>query len=245
MSITPKQIILRVFSLILLIALVWSYISVRHYLLEPSTLPLKSIKVLGELKYLDRQQLVNTVASSINGGFFVVDIDAIQKKLEALQWVKSVSIRRQWPDTLTMVVDEQQVFAKWGDKALVNPDGGIFMPDNIEVKKQLILYGPDDEAAKVVALYKTMVMNLKKLDLTVCRLGLDKRGEWVFNLESGLKVLLGKGHNNTRLNHFFKIYAGLVKPTKTAKRIDMRYSHGLSVLWNHGNDADIADRGNT
>lgn len=241
---TTQQWLIRTVLLMGTLAMVSLSLMARDYLVQPDTLPLKKIKVQGELRHLDRQELIDTVAAAIDGGFFIVDIDAIKDEVESLPWVEKASIRRHWPDTLAMTVVEQQPFARWGKGALVNPMGQIFTPKQLQVTAKATLFGPDNRAEAVVAFYKQVVKQVQLLGLSVKRMGMDRRQEWSFILDNDLKVVLGHEQSAIRLQRFFDSYPLLVSAGKTPIRIDMRYGHGLSVLWREDDVAD-AERGNT
>ncbi|MEW8431905.1 MAG: FtsQ-type POTRA domain-containing protein, partial [gamma proteobacterium symbiont of Ctena orbiculata] len=76
-------------------------------LLDPLNMPVRVVSVDGEIKYLDREGLEQTVAQAVSGNFFSVDLVRIRDKIERLPWVKSASVRRVWPDTLAVRVTEQ------------------------------------------------------------------------------------------------------------------------------------------
>ncbi|MEW8585780.1 MAG: FtsQ-type POTRA domain-containing protein, partial [Candidatus Thiodiazotropha sp.] len=82
-------------------------------LLDPLNMPVRVVSVDGEIKYLDREGLEQTVAQAVSGNFFSVDLVRIRDKIERLPWVKSASVRRVWPDTLAVRVTEQLPLAYW------------------------------------------------------------------------------------------------------------------------------------
>lgn len=204
-------------------------LQLRSYLLHPSTLPVKSIQVKGELRHLDRAVLQQTVADAIDGGFFAVDIDGIHEQVRELSWVDRVSVRRVWPDKLIMQVTEQKPFARWGKKALVNPRGDVFKPEQSHKGELISLYGPEGSAKRVVAFYKELAAQLAAHQLKAKRVGLDERREWVVDLYGGLKIMLGQVNPGVRFQRFMAVYPSLAMTGKEPKRIDLRYEHGFAV----------------
>ncbi|MFI0376163.1 MAG: cell division protein FtsQ/DivIB, partial [Candidatus Thiodiazotropha sp.] len=83
-------------------------------LLDPMVMPVRVVSVDGEIKYLNKQGLERTVVQAVSGNFFTVDLIRIRNQIEQLPWVKSASVRRIWPDTLAVRVDEQVPLAYWG-----------------------------------------------------------------------------------------------------------------------------------
>ena len=74
---------------------------------DPDVLPLKVIRIDGDFKHLDRSQLEGAIGSAVKGNFFTVDLDGIREAALDLAWVNQVTVRRIWPDTLKMTVQEE------------------------------------------------------------------------------------------------------------------------------------------
>ena len=104
--------------------LAWGIITLR----DPQVLPLKVVRIDGQFRYLQRSDLEQAVATAVEGNFFTLDVDRIRAAARKLPWVDEVSVRRIWPDTLQMWVQEQIPLARWGKDRLVNPRGEVFQP---------------------------------------------------------------------------------------------------------------------
>ena len=87
------------------------------YLSEPGRMPLRVIDVNGEFQQLKPAQVQQVVVDAIDGGFFTCRMDRLRAAVLAMPWVEDVSIRRVWPDRLSMTVTEQvppgQMSAAW------------------------------------------------------------------------------------------------------------------------------------
>ena len=90
-------------------------------------LPISSVKIEGEFKYLDKEQLKNQSMPVVDGGFFSVDLLAVRNVLIGLPWVEDVSVRRQWPDQLLVRVIEKKPVVYWGDNAVLSAKGVLFI----------------------------------------------------------------------------------------------------------------------
>ena len=86
-------------------------------LMQPDRLPLRVIEIKGEFRQLDRATIERVVVDNIDGGFFSCDMNKLRKAVLAMPWVDDVSVRRSWPDRLSMVVTEQVPLARstWSD----------------------------------------------------------------------------------------------------------------------------------
>ena len=98
---------------------------------EPGRLPLRVIDVNGEFQQLEPARVQQVVIDAIDGGFFTCRIQNLRAAVLAMPWVEDVSIRRVWPDRLSMMVTEQVPLARWGDDALINVIGGVFRPGTL------------------------------------------------------------------------------------------------------------------
>lgn len=227
-------------AVIFLVALT---LNVRDFLLKPDTLPFKNVRVQGALTHLDRGGLAKTVERSIDGGYFAVDIDAIQQEVERLSWVEKSTIRRRWPDTLVMTVIEHEPFARWGEGRIVSTKGKVFVPENANTLTLPYLYGPNGTAGEVVTAYKALAKNVVNVGWEVVRLGMDNRQEWSATFDNGLQLMMGHFIDEHKVKKLVGLYASLNSEGRTPGRIDMRYNHGFAVSWVRV-DVEKTNRGN-
>ena len=95
---------------------------------DPANLPIRIVRIDGQLVYLKKTDLQETVAPVVTGGYFNIDLHAISHKARQLAWVDAVSVKRIWPDTVVMNITERQAIARWGEKQLVTARGEVFLP---------------------------------------------------------------------------------------------------------------------
>ena len=207
--------------------------ALQRYAADPQQQPIRTIRVTGEFRHLDRTRIQQVVAEAIDGGFYTADMERIRAQVRAMPWVDQVSIRRVWPDTLVMDVVEQVPFARWGERALVNPQGGVFDADGVEPATGLVrLYGPDGTAPQVMAFFRWARPGMESAGLPIAALGIDARREWTLSTAQGIEINLGQRKASTRLARLVATAAGLnADPGRRAQRIDLRYEHGFAVRW--------------
>lgn len=198
---------------------------------------LRKVSVVNELKHLDRGELERVVAESIVGNFFTVDMTALRDRVQQLAWVDHLTIRRAWPQTLTMQVIEQVPLARWGGDALVNISGEVFYPENANrgatATPLIELFGPDHRSDDVVSMYRAATALLEPTGLVITRFGLDERREWIVEFDkSDLRVALGVENVVTRLKRFASAYSLLINdPARRPMVVDLRYAQGFAVSW--------------
>ena len=209
------------------------------YLLDPNTLPIKHVKVeegfARSFNRLSQTELKKNVVNNIQGGFFNLNVDEVRLALLNMPWVKEVTVKRVWPDSLKVVVYEQIPSARWGDLGLLNQLGEFFSPDGVTIPNDLpLLFGPANSEVKLLSRYRVIREKLQSLPfrLDVSSVTLNDRRAWFFDLENGVRIVIGRYSFDDRLNRFLKFIPTLMPDRiKKIKAVDLRYSNGLSVLW--------------
>ncbi len=197
------------------------------------SLPVKQITVTGELEHVSTAAIREMVEPELAGGFIGADLGELSHRLEALPWVYKASVRRVWPNSLDINIDEQLPIARWGDAGFLNHQGDIFRPSPEKGWETLpLLQGPDREAQSMMRNYQRLVEMLSPLGLSVARLGMDDRGEISAVLRGGQKLVIGGTDFFERMQRFTAVYrADLAKQMDRVERIDLRYAHGVAVAF--------------
>jgi cell division protein FtsQ len=220
----------RVFvSLVFVISVGWGV----HQAYEPGSLPIRQIHATGTFANVTEQMLRDAVAGSIDGGYFRIDMIKTQQVVEAIPWVDTASVRRVWPDTLAIDVQEQKALGYWTKGGLVNARGDVFTPAKSTYPQGLPLFaGPEGAQQQLLEYYTQANTLLAKMDLSVSEIHMDARRALSLKLSNGIEVILGRESIAERLQRLARIYAIVITGHVDAiTRIDMRYSNGLAVGW--------------
>ncbi len=214
-------------------ALIAGGVWLRLWLTDPHTLPIRSVRVEGAFRHLNTAELEHALAGKVVGGFFNVNIDAIQQVLRQQPWVDHVAVRRVWPDALQIRVTEQVPLARWGDKGMVNEHGQWFgATQDASVAKLPEFDGPDGLQEVVTARYREVEAMLAPLGLNVARLQLSERRAWRMTLDNGLQLRLGRQGIERRLRRFVEVYPSVLKQQLARiAAVDLRYTNGFAVQW--------------
>lgn len=196
--------------------------------------PVTVLEVIGDFKYLPREQVIEAVQPFIADDYLSVSLDEVRQSLEALPWVYQAAVRREWPGKLEVSVIEQKPIAWWGKTLLMNNKGGVFAPGNIEMAEPLpYLEGPVGKQAQVMGYYIDIGQVLRSRDITIRSLRLSERGAWRASLASGTELIFGRDHVMEKLQRFLVIFDNsLVRYFHRVTRVDMRYQNGVAVAWN-------------
>ena len=199
----------------------------------PDILPVKKFQLEGTFAHVSAEQLSQVIAPNVTGGFFNINVYSVEKAAEQLPWVRSVSVRRIWPDTLHVRVIEQQPMARWSGGGLINSRGEIFHPTQNGLTEELpVLTGPKGSLDLVVGQYQKMHDQLADIKQKVVALELDQRHAWRAELSNGIELVLGRAPGDGELKRFVKIYEkNLVDKAGKIRQVDLRYTNGFAVQW--------------
>jgi len=203
-----------------------------QWLLRSPLFPLHEVTVHGRLEHTGREAVARATRNGLRGNFFAVDLAAVRAALEALPWVRSVHVRRAWPDRLDVTIEEHVPLAHWGAQASVNTHGERFEARSEAALPQLD--GPEGTATDVAQRFLRFNEILAPLGLRVRRLVLTPRYAWQLTLDSGLHVELGRDVGahpaEARLARFAAVYNDtLAKVEQHHAYVDLRYPNGFAL----------------
>ena len=231
----------------LLVTLVFSGLLVwfGSYLIDPGTLPIRQVRIEGKFRNLSTSTLQELVQDRVTGGFFNINVSAVRNTLLTEPWVKDVSVHRVWPDSLRVYVTEQQAIALWNESALLNKSGVLFTPDKKSFPENLpVLYGPEGTQTLVMNRYFFLKSKLDTVGSNISVLKMDERRAWMFEIDSGIKVILGRNDFDERVTRFVDLISiSLGDKINSVELIDMRYPNGFAVRWRQDSNDLHTDTG--
>lgn len=197
---------------------------------------LKEVAVSGSgsndgLKHVTREQIDKAVRGKITGNFFTVDLDATRSAFEKLPWVRVASVRRHWPRSLEVTLEEHVALARWDSAALVNTHGEVFAVDATAIDAQLPLFtGPPASSQDVAQQFAVFSELLRPLQQNIARLDLSPRRAWRMQLDDGTVLELGREQMEARLGRYVSAYGGsLAQLNQQLTYVDLRYPNGFAV----------------
>lgn len=225
-------------EVVLVIALL-SVIAVGvHIFRAPGTLPIRAVHFTGQLQQVSAPALRAAVQGSLRGGFFAVELGAIERAIEALPWVDSAAVRRAWPNGLSIQVREQRPVARWGRRGVLNERGETFYPAALP-KTLPVLYGPAGRQRELMAQYQRIAHTLEPIGIRLRALVEDERQARRLLLDNGVQVALGRSDPAKVLARLRRVFPRvLASRAKDIASIDLRYTNGFSVSWR----AKVANR---
>lgn len=199
------------------------------------------VMIEGEIGHVSEQDVLAAVNSYISESLLLVDMQRIKQELEHMPWIRTVTIRREWPDTMVLNVTEEKAIARWGGKQLLNQDGRIFSPDNIIGLEQLaILSGPPGSEQNVMEQYQLFNQLLYQRGLKIAELNLSDRGAWNLILANGVEIHVGKSDVMARMRRLVAIIDPLfIEQMPAIESMDLRYESGIAVKNKSPNSGEV------
>ncbi len=194
--------------------------------------PIRTVRVTGRFQHVSPGEIEQIVARHAGGqGLLTVDLAAVSRAIHTLPWVAAVSVERDWPRGLSVLVVEQVAAARWGRDGLVNANGVCFATDVSRFPPGLArLSGPDGSQAEVTRHYLAMQRRVAQASLLITAVRLDARGAWQLDLDNGITVRLGRSQPDERFEKFMGAALGVVAHRAAdISYVDMRYTNGFAI----------------
>ncbi len=200
---------------------------------------IESVSVAGRFQRVAPGDVERVVKTELHGaGLLSVDLAAVRRAIHTLPWVDAVSVQRDWPRGLDVLVIEQTAAARWGERGLLNTRGELFDSDERHVPAELAqLSGPAGKESVVAQRYLAAEGRLLQAGLRLTAMRLDARGAWEIDLANGVTVRLGRRQVDERFEKFMNTALKLVTQRgEDIAYVDMRYTNGFAIGW-RGNAA--------
>ena len=203
---------------------------------------LEKIEVTGRL-YTDPESLRRLTHVEQGESIFALRLDEIYSRVVTLPWIKTVSLKRAWPDTLTMTLTEHTPLALWQHKgkiSVLDENGHTIETENLESFTELpILTGSDapKHAPELIALLKSQPTIAENLDSAV-RIG-GRR--WDLNMKNGLKIKLPEEDTPYALARIAEAEKDFLIFSKEILSLDVRFSDRMIIKTPSGTASQISD----
>jgi len=220
-------VILCITTVIGLLYWVWSFLH------RPTTLAFHHIKFFYPARHIDDQKIRQLTWSYIDGGFFSLHIKHLREVLLNQPWIIGVSIRRQWPDTLVLLIQEKEPEARWGVAGVISAKGDIFYPSLQSIPNDLpMIFATLEQKEDVLFKFHKFQTVLQSLDLHIQKLVVSPQSIYQLTLSNGIGIMMGSYEVVERFQRFVKLYPQIVaSKDRDISRVDLRYAHGFAVKW--------------
>ena len=209
---------------------------------------------------IDKQEFQQAIKSTLNGTTLSTDLKKMVELILDNPWIEQVVIRRVWPNTIVLRVQERRLIALWNNKFLISEFGevtNIPASDYKEVEKKSGCYlmkieGPKDFLSKIVARAEKTNKLLANINKKLSHLILTEQFSWEAKTTGGMTLRFGgedlQGPMFYRLENFTKSYSSLAN--KLAEKgirspeiyyVDLRYAKGFAIKTKDKKIKSLAD----
>ena len=189
------------------------------------------IQYMTEMKRVSPDDLRGISSKIYDEGFLQINLSDIKEEIEQVNWVKSVSLERRWPDQINILIEEEDIIGWWNKDSIINSKGNLFSLDQQSLPGGLIeFYGPDGQQALVYEKYLLFAEELSTRGILIEKVTLDFKGSWVVTIRPNIALRLGKENISERFDRFLMIWdESLLDNLAVIEYIDLRYTEGFSV----------------
>lgn len=218
----------RLADLLLGVAALMALYGALNYVLRLPAFALREVRVTTRTVHVTPAEITEVVRSHIHGNFFTLDLASARAAFEALPWVQSANLRRQWPDRLDVALIEQVPLARWAAGGLVNVHGEVFAGT---YEGPLPSFdGPAGLSKEMAIQYEYFRKNLASIGRVPERIYVSPRRAWQIGLDGGTTLELGREQIEVRLSRFVAAYGQTVVPLdRPIDHVDLRYGNGFAV----------------
>jgi len=197
---------------------------------------LSQVVVAHPLVEVRRADVERALAGQLRGNFFSVNVDVLRQSLEKLAWVRHAEVRRRWPSSIEVSIEEHVPVARWGDEPgqMVNTHGEVFSAALGAPRVLPTLRGPLAAASDILDFYSEAVGLLRTIGRAPQTVALSSRLAVQLWLDDGMLVELGRQQTKVplrqRLQRFVDHYPSVLSVARARPSVvDMRYPNGFAL----------------
>ncbi len=200
--------------------------------------PIREVKIHGTLQHLTQEDIKQHVVNYSKWGWMRLPVDRLREQLEALTWVSSARVSREWPLNLSIEIVERRPLARWGEDALLDQNAEVFDPGGAINRALPLLSGPEGTEQEMLDRYREFSTRLGAHSLALAKLSRDRRGSWSVTLRDGPQLRLGAESIDGRLERALLALNELPgKGELEMAHVDLRYPNGFAVGWRSPEEA--------
>ena len=203
---------------------------------RPDKFVIDQLKLKGNFSHIKPKQIEDIVNKYSLGNFFSIKLSDIKERVEELAWVQNADVRREWPNTLLIDIEEQQPIMRWNNGLWINVQGQIIdLPDQQDIEGQATLLGNKQHSHLMLEQAKIWQQMLISSGLILSELALSESKAYVVTLRylsttDEFNLLLGRDQVKQRFERFLMFYEHHYKHSgQRLKRVDARYPDGLAI----------------
>ena len=234
-------------SLLLLVATILSFsviaLLMADRLYRPESFVVDQLKLRGKFRYLTPTDIESKIDTESLGNFFSIDLNKIKKDVESIAWVQSADVRREWPNTLLINLEEHRPVMSWkplqGITAenknywLTSAGEVVALADEVAITNPIELSGNAQDSHLILAQTYQWKKQVEQYGMRLINVNLSNSHAWQLVLQyqdNEFEVLLGRTDSVQRLSRFLHLFDNQFRDSdQLLTRVDARYPNGLAI----------------
>ena len=205
--------------------------------------PLDLVRVEGDLSDAERKIVVAAVNDVMSTGD-VVNVRDIRDKVTNIDWIRAVTVRRNWPNSVHVTVNRELPTARWGFDSYLNSKGNVLSMAQKYPFDLPIINAATTDSSSSMKLFKTFSALVERSGLRIVELDESSVAGWTVTFANGLSVALGTTGLLNRLRRFVCVYEEVLRGNEEhVVRADARYPSGVAIEWDGESSTLLASRG--
>ena len=104
------------------------------------------VQYMTEINRVSLDDLEAVSSRFYNQGFLQINLSQVKQEIEEINWVKSASIEKRWPDRVNIFIEEEDIIGRWNNQSIINSKGNLFNLNQHTLPSGLIeFYGPNGQ----------------------------------------------------------------------------------------------------
>lgn len=230
LSISKLLVVLGAMLILALIA------SVNQGVEELNSVPVRDVVIEGDINRVSKESLQVVIHNATKKGFYSVDLKGLHRDIINLPWIKEARVKRVFPNSLLIEIEENELFAFWNEHAVITKDKQVVYKDEAAYGELPHLIG--DELDKVLDVYTVIDENIPESMKPVRKIDVSYTGVVRLKLAQDIDIVMDTDLLKEQLARWVSVFEDqLINQVDRLRSVDLRYVNGLAAVFeNQVND---------
>ncbi len=190
------------------------------------------ISINHNLKQVEPRQIAQILEKDEFAYLLQIDVVSLQNEIKNLEWVKQVEIRKKWPNTIEIILEEYIPIARINEHILID-SGILIMANSLEQFSHLPMINFRNDTKKfnyleLIEQLNKIQSNLGQVGVSIESLNISENFSWTINTSKELEIKLGRKLPLLRIERLISSLS-FIDDLERVKTIDLRYNNGFAV----------------
>lgn len=190
------------------------------------------ISINSNLNQIEPESIAKILEKDEYAYLLQTDIVELRNEIRQLDWVKQVEIRKSWPNTIEILIEEYIPLAQINSSILID-SGKLVKANNNENMDDLpkLIFQKKNELIKYLEIfgqYQKMQAELISIGIKIKSLSINENYAWTLNASNDLEIKIGRKKQVIRVERLIATFR-FIENIEEVKTIDLRYNNGFAV----------------